>query len=78
MESQMYGTPVLGADIGGIPELIIVGQTGELFESGNKEELKSKIREMSSKQYKVDKVSFDTVDEYCQKLMKIYKKETKV
>lgn len=78
MESQMYGTPVLGADIGGIPELIEVGKTGELFESGNKEELKSKIKEMSSKQYKVDSVSFDTVDEYCQKLMKIYKKETKV
>ena len=73
MESQMYGTPVLGADIGGIPELIEVGKTGELFESGNKEELKSKIKEMSNKQYKVDSVSFDTVDEYCQKLMKIYK-----
>lgn len=78
MESQMYGTPVLGADIGGIPELIQVGKTGELFESGNKEELKNKIKEMSSKQYKVDKVSFDTVDEYCQKLIEIYKKETKV
>lgn len=35
MESQMYGTPVLGANIGGIPELIRVGETGELFESGN-------------------------------------------
>lgn len=72
MESQMYGTPVLGADIGGIPELIRVGQTGELFESGNKEELKNKIREMSSKQYKIDGVDFDTVDEYCKKLMRIY------
>ena len=73
MESQMYGTPVLGADIGGIPELIEVGKTGELFESGNKEELKGKIKEMSSKQYKVVRVGFDTVDEYCQKLMKIYR-----
>ena len=75
MESQMYGTPVLGADIGGIPELIEVGKTGELFESGNKEELKNNIREMNDKQYKVEKVSFDTVDEYCQKLMKIYRGE---
>ena len=75
MESQMYGTPVLGADLGGIPELIRVGETGELFESGNKEELKCKIREMSSKQYKVDSVNFDTVDEYCQKLMRIYRGE---
>ena len=31
----MYGTPVLGADIGGIPELIQVGKTGELFKSGS-------------------------------------------
>lgn len=44
MESQMYGTPVLGADIGGIPELIDVGKTGELFESGNVEELKEKTK----------------------------------
>jgi 3-isopropylmalate dehydratase small subunit len=44
MESQMYGTPVLGADIGGIPELIQVGKTGELFKSGDGNELKSKIR----------------------------------
>ncbi len=43
MESQMYGTPVLGADIGGIPELISVGKTGELFASGDIEELKQKI-----------------------------------
>lgn len=43
MESQMYGTPVIGADIGGIPELIKAGKTGELFESGNTNELKKKI-----------------------------------
>lgn len=43
MESQLYGTPVLGADIGGIPELIQVGKTGELFDSGNAKELKKKI-----------------------------------
>lgn len=43
MESQMYGTPVLGANIGGIPELIRDGENGELFESGNEDELKEKI-----------------------------------
>ena len=76
MESQMYGTPVLGAGIGGIPELIQVGKTGELFESGNKEELKNKILVMKSnfKEYSknCENISFDTVDEYCGKLMKIY------
>ena len=44
MESQMYGTPVLGANIGGIPELIQQGKTGELFESGNAADLKDKIK----------------------------------
>ena len=33
MESQMYGTPVLGANIGGIPELIVEGKTGELLQN---------------------------------------------
>ena len=46
MESIQYGTPVLGADIGGIPELIRPGENGELFESGNKEELVSRIKQM--------------------------------
>lgn len=46
MESQMYGTSVLGANIGGIPELIRVGETGELFESGNAEDMKERILQM--------------------------------
>ena len=46
MESQMYGTPVLGARIGGIPELIREGETGELFESGNVRVLTEKIRHL--------------------------------
>lgn len=79
MESQMYGTPVLGANIGGIPELIQVGKTGELFESGNKEELKIKIKKMLAKADEYSKncqmIEFDTVDEYCEKLLSIYKKE---
>ena len=43
MESQMLGTPVLGADIGGIPELIQNKKTGELFICKDKEDLKKKI-----------------------------------
>ena len=42
----MYGTPVLGADIGGIPELIREGKTGALFESGNTAELIRKIKNL--------------------------------
>lgn len=80
MESQMYGTPVLGANIGGIPELIQVGKTGELFESGNAEDLQRKIQKLWGDkdlctQYSVNckYISFDTVDEYFDKIMKIYR-----
>lgn len=79
MESQMYGTPVLGANIGGIPELIQIGKTGELFESGNKEELKCKIKEMFDKSDEYSKncqyVEYDNTEVYVGKLMKIYKGE---
>ncbi|MCD7847485.1 MAG: glycosyltransferase [Oscillospiraceae bacterium] len=81
MESQMYGTPVLGADIGGIPELITVGKTGELFESGNKDELKKKIQKLWGDKNLTDTysknckdISFDTVEQYYQKIMRIYGK----
>ena len=79
MESQIYGTPVLGADIGGIPELIQVGKTGELFESGNKEELQRKIYALWKDIEKIARYSenckhtnYDTVDDYCDKLVGIY------
>ena len=79
MESQMYGTPVLGANIGGIPELIQIGRTGELFESGNIEELKSRIKEMYDKSNEYSKncqyVEYDNTEAYVEKLMKIYRGE---
>ena len=75
MESQMYGTPVLGARIGGIPELIREGQTGELFESGNASELKDSILELWTNREKLERytkacehVAFATVEQYVQKL----------
>lgn len=80
MESQMYCTPVLGADIGGIPELINVGKTGELFESGNFESLKSGIEKLWNNndlmiEYSENckDISFDTINEYYDKIIKVYK-----
>lgn len=80
MESQMFGTPVIGARIGGIPELIQEGTTGELFQSGNKKELKQKIITMWNniellKLYtdNCKYVKFDTIDMYYRKLINIYK-----
>lgn len=39
LESFALGTPVIGADIGGIPEMVQNGHTGWTFESRNVEEL---------------------------------------
>ena len=76
MESIMFGTPVVGADIGGIPELIDNGKTGVLFRSGDAEDFERAINaaldnyeEMSKNCRKAD---FDTVETYCDKLLKIY------
>lgn len=46
IEAQSLGTPVLGARIGGIPELIEEGRSGMTFESRNVEDLKEKIQMM--------------------------------
>ena len=75
MESQMYGTPVLGANIGGIPELIQPGKTGELFECSNEIELKHYVEKMWQKriisQGDFD-CSFPSLDQYVERLMEIY------
>ena len=79
MESLMYGTPVLGADIGGIPELIDAGVNGELFGSGNADALTEKIRALWDDRTRLDAYTrscettrFDTVEEYAEKLMPLY------
>ena len=78
IEAQCLGTPVLGARIGGIPELINEGVTGMTFESRNVDDLAKKIEgmwkhdfdykaiaEMSQKQYNAEK--------YYSEIMKVYK-----
>ncbi|MCI0513663.1 glycosyltransferase family 4 protein [candidate division KSB1 bacterium] len=42
-ESFALGKPVLGANLGSIPEQILPGQTGLLFEPGNAEDIAEKI-----------------------------------
>lgn len=79
IESQMYGTPVLASNIGGVPELLQENVTGELFAAGNKAELAEKIKNLwynteQCSQYSQNckKVEFDTSDGYCKKLVKLY------
>jgi glycosyltransferase involved in cell wall biosynthesis len=83
MESQMYGTPVVGANIGGIPELIEAGKTGELFESGDIIDLQQKITDLWNNKGKCDEYSsncknikFDSISEYYKKIMMVYQKQS--
>ncbi len=79
IESQMLGTPVIGSNLGGIPELIDVGKTGEVFEAGNVEELISIIcnkwnnYEMSNVHSKI-RISnpFRKIEEYSKILIELY------
>lgn len=81
MESLMLGTPVIGADIGGIPELIEEGRTGLLFESGNRAALTDSIQILWNDREKncvftehCKEVSYDSLEMYCRKLLDIYKR----
>lgn len=44
LESFACGTPVIGANIGGIPEQVRDGESGFLFESGNPQQLAEKMQ----------------------------------
>lgn len=66
MESQLYGTPVLGANIGGIPELV---RNGALFESGNLEDLVEKLQKMWREgKNKKEKLLFLSIGEHAEKI----------
>lgn len=75
MESILYGTPVLGAEIGGIPELIEPGVTGALFESGNLEQLKEAIRVIRQSGFSMTdgtKAPYSGIEDYIMQLMHLY------
>ena len=80
IESQSLGAPVLGARIGGIPELIEEGVTGMTFESGNVEDLKDKIELMWNASFDYKTIAINAVkryssEAYYEQLMKYYKGE---
>ena len=85
MESQIYGTPVVASDIGGIPELVD-NTTGVLFNAGDTEELTKTIYELWNSPEKVAAMrkacpvwvekSYLSVKDYCEKLLKIYRGES--
>ena len=78
IESQSLGTPVLGARIGGIPELIEEGVSGMTFTSGDVEDLKDKIIKMFNHEFDYDAIAKNAIERYSseayyEKLMKYYK-----
>ena len=78
MESIMYGTPVVGANIGGIPELIDEGKTGFLFEAKNVKSLEDAINKIVKNPSLAQQMqenclnkNFDTQQTYTQKYLDI-------
>ncbi|TET11795.1 glycosyltransferase family 1 protein [Candidatus Aerophobetes bacterium] len=83
LEAFALGKPVIGSNIGGIPELIEDGVDGLLFEPGNSEELSEKIAYLISRpqlREQMGKNARKKVEEkynpevYYQSLMGIYQK----
>ncbi len=78
IEAQCLGTPVLGARIGGIPELIEEGVNGTTFESGNVEDLKSQIEKMWNASFDYRRIAERaqkqySAETYYERLMGLYK-----
>ena len=46
IESYMIGTPVIGSDLGGIPELIIENKTGYTFKPKSSDDLKERLQRL--------------------------------
>lgn len=84
MEAQAMGKPVLGADIGGIPELVEDGVNGYIFKSGSADSIwiaMMRLEEMTADEYEVmcqkalefARKTYDA-DKYTRKLLALYQK----
>ncbi|MDR1678851.1 MAG: glycosyltransferase [Prevotellaceae bacterium] len=81
IEAQCLGTPVLGANIGGIPELIEAGKTGMLFESRNVSDLKEKIEQMFATAFDYKRIAAESqnrysAEKYYDEILKKYEQKT--
>ena len=77
IEAQCLGTPVLGARIGGIPELIEEGVSGMTFTSGDIDDLKDKIECMYNATFDYEKIAQKAMERYnaeayYKEIMKVY------
>ena len=81
MESITYGTPVIGAEIGGIPEIIKNNYNGLLFQSANPDDLVEKIKLLWNDNKLLEELSknclkteFVSEDSYGNQIIEIFKK----
>lgn len=77
IEAQCLGTPVLGARIGGIPELIENNVTGMIFENRNVNDLTSKLEAMWQHTFDYKEIALTSQkrynsESYYQNILKIY------
>ena len=64
IEAECLGTPVLGARIGGIPELIDEDMNGMTFESGNADDLAGKIKAMYNADFDYKAIADAAMERY--------------
>ena len=82
LEAYSKGKPVVATNIGGIPEMIVDGETGYLFELKNHEELGNKILKACSNSESMGRASRDYVEKnynkniHREKLLDMYSKLT--
>lgn len=82
IESYSFGKPIIGSNIGGIPEIVLHGKTGYIFEPKNVNHLSSTLRtafhlddksyaQMSQNSIKFAQENF-SANKYYNKLMEVY------
>ncbi|MBR3134845.1 MAG: glycosyltransferase family 4 protein [Clostridia bacterium] len=81
LETQAIGKAIIGANIGGIPELVDDGKEGLLFESGNTEDLQDKMELLLKNTEKANKMGMTarnnakekySIDNYYNSIIKVY------
>lgn len=83
LESFIHSKPVIASNIGSLPELVIDGYNGYLFEPGNEKELVEKIRMLESNNEMILKMGKNSLEQlknkfskegHYKKLMKLFER----
>lgn len=81
IESLALGTPAIGSDLGGTPELISENENGLIFKAEDRQSLKNAIESLYNNPEKlavmsekcIEKSNENNIEKYTEKLMNIYK-----